>query len=91
MTFCVHYHRRYAAVGKWLSSEYLFLIRVLFLNYCPLIFSDSDHRPSVGFHFRLRRNVREDLESTRDIHEQQTVEAGKRYPACQLADIVWQK
>ena len=47
--------------------------------FCVSVFiSGTNYSPGVGIYFRLRRNVREDLAGTRDIHKQDTIEAGTR-------------
>ena len=50
-----------------------------FRSMTEFLFSDTDSYFGVRFHFRLWRNVCEDLEGTRDIHNKETYETGRTY------------
>ena len=50
-----------------------------FQNNDGILFSDTNNYFGVRFHFRLWRNVCEDMEGTRDIHDKETNEEGRKY------------
>ena len=80
---CAHMLPYCSAHEQWLIMKLLQVCQVLRrlgLNcFCVSMFdSGTDYRPGVGIYFRLRRNVRENLAGSRDIHKQDTIEAGRR-------------